>query len=84
MRLVPYVVESEKISRVVCCSSEPQGKTGNECGMLSSEKGKRSQSPIEAEINENLRKVYEESLDETIPDRFRALLDELRKKEQQK
>ena len=52
--------------------------------MLNSEKGKRTQSPIEAEINENLRKVYEEALDETIPDRFRALLDELRKKEQQK
>lgn len=49
--------------------------------MLSSEKGKRTVSPIEAEINENLRKVYQEALDETIPDRFRALLDELRKKE---
>lgn len=49
--------------------------------MLSGEKNKRNLSPIEAEINENLRKVYEEALEETIPDRFRALLEELRKKE---
>lgn len=52
--------------------------------MLNGEKGKRPLSPIEAEINENLRKVYEEALDETIPDRFRALLDDLRKKEAEK
>lgn len=52
--------------------------------MLNSAKGKRAASPIEAEINENLRKVYEEALDETIPDRFRLLLDELRKKEAKK
>jgi len=53
------------------------------CGMLESEsdRDKRAQSPIEAAINENLRKVYEEALEETVPDRFRLLLDELRKKE---
>lgn len=53
------------------------------CGMLESERDrdKRGQSPIEAAINENLRKVYEEALEETVPDRFRLLLDELRKKE---
>lgn len=52
-------------------------------GMLGSEsdRNKRAQSPIEAAINENLRKVYEEALEETVPDRFRLLLDELRKKE---
>ncbi|MCA0273366.1 MAG: transcriptional regulator [Proteobacteria bacterium] len=46
-----------------------------------SDRDKRAQSPIEAAINENLRKVYEEALEETVPDRFRLLLDELRKKE---
>lgn len=46
-----------------------------------SERDKRSPSPIEAAINENLRKVYQEALEESIPDRFRLLLDELRKKE---
>ncbi len=53
------------------------------CGMLEreSDRDKRAQSPIEAAINENLRKVYEEALEETVPDRFRLLLDELRKKE---
>lgn len=52
-------------------------------GMLESERDRdrQPQSPIEAAINENLRKVYEETLDEAIPDRFRLLLDELRKKE---
>lgn len=52
-------------------------------GMLESERdrGKQPQSPIEAAINENLRKVYEETLEETVPDRFRLLLDELRRKE---
>lgn len=52
--------------------------------MPNNAKGKRAASPIEAEINENLRRVYEEALDETIPDRFRLLLDELRKKEAEK
>lgn len=46
-----------------------------------SDRDKQAQSPIEAAINENLRKVYEEALEETVPDRFRLLLDELRKKE---
>lgn len=52
-------------------------------GMLESEsdRDKQAQSPIEAAINENLRKVYEEALEEVVPDRFRLLLDELRKKE---
>ncbi len=49
--------------------------------MLGREKDERAQSPIESAINENLRRVYEEALEDQIPDRFQALLDELRKKE---
>lgn len=33
-------------------------------------------------IDQNLKKVYEESVDEGVPDRFRELLDALRKQEQ--
>lgn len=38
---------------------------------------------IRNQINENLRKVYEESLNEDVPDRFRDLLAQLRAKEQE-
>jgi hypothetical protein len=36
---------------------------------------------LNAAIDENLRKIYHEILDEEIPDRFKQLLDQLRKKE---
>lgn len=36
---------------------------------------------LKAEIDENLRKIYHELLDEEIPDRFKNLLEQLRKKE---
>lgn len=49
--------------------------------MSGSQKDKSAPSPIEAAINENLRRVYEEALDTTIPDRFRELLEQLRQKE---
>jgi len=39
-------------------------------------------SPIRAQIDENLKKVYQAALDEEVPDRFKALLDQLRAKEQ--
>ena len=32
-------------------------------------------------IDENLKRVYDEALDEGIPDRFRDLLEELRKQD---
>jgi hypothetical protein len=35
-------------------------------------------------IDANLKKVYEEALDEGVPDRFRELLDALRQQEQTK
>ncbi|MBC7140713.1 MAG: transcriptional regulator [Rhodobacteraceae bacterium] len=36
---------------------------------------------LQAQIDENLKKVYQEALDEKIPDRFKDLLEQLRKKE---
>lgn len=35
-------------------------------------------------IDENLRRVYEETLGEKVPDRFRLLLEQLRKRQDQK
>ena len=50
--------------------------------MMTGEKDQSNKlSPLEAAINENLQRVYREALDETVPDRFQALLDELRQKE---
>ena len=36
---------------------------------------------LEALIDENLRKAYQDALDQQVPDRFKELLDQLRKKE---
>ncbi len=36
---------------------------------------------LQAQIDENLKKVYQEALDEKIPDRFKDLLEQLRQKE---
>lgn len=38
-------------------------------------------SPIRAQIDENLKKVYQAALDDEVPDRFKVLLDQLRSKE---
>lgn len=35
-------------------------------------------------IDENLRRVYEETVDEGVPDRFRVLLDALKQQDQNK
>lgn len=43
------------------------------------------QSPharVQEQIDENLKRVYKETLDEQVPDRFLALLDALRKKDE--
>ncbi len=37
-------------------------------------------SKIRAQIDENLKRIYDETLKEDIPDRLTALLDQLRKK----
>ncbi len=36
---------------------------------------------LQAQIDENLRKVYQEALEEKIPDKFKVLLEQLRQKE---
>lgn len=36
----------------------------------------------ESVIDENLKRVYEEALDEGVPDRFKELLDALKKQDQ--
>ncbi len=35
-------------------------------------------------IDDNLRRVYEETLDEKVPDRFRVLLEQLRQRQEKK
>lgn len=35
-------------------------------------------------IDENLRRVYEETLDEKVPDRFRSLIEQLRQRQEKK
>ncbi|MCB1338211.1 MAG: transcriptional regulator [Maritimibacter sp.] len=36
---------------------------------------------LQAQIDENLKRVYQEALDERLPDRFQELLEQLRDKE---
>ncbi|WP_347311422.1 NepR family anti-sigma factor [Defluviimonas sp. SAOS-178_SWC] len=36
---------------------------------------------LQAQIDENLKKVYQDALEEKIPDRFKDLLEQLRQKE---
>jgi len=49
--------------------------------MLGPMKDPESTSFLKAEIDENLRKIYNALLKEDVPDRFRDLLEQLRKKE---
>ena len=51
--------------------------------MISSGKAQKEQTSeaIKTQIDENLRHVYEETLRQDLPDRFRNLLDQLRRKE---
>lgn len=39
---------------------------------------------VQAMIDENLRRVYEDALKEDVPDRFKELIEQLRKKEVKK
>jgi hypothetical protein len=43
-----------------------------------------AQRKRESIIDENLKRVYEEALDEGVPDRFRMLLEELKRQDQGK
>lgn len=41
----------------------------------------KAKAKLREQINENLKRVYDEALKEEVPDRFRALLEQLRAKE---
>ncbi|MBC7146295.1 MAG: transcriptional regulator [Thioclava marina] len=41
----------------------------------------KSKASIREQINENLKRVYEEALQEEVPDRFKDLLAQLKAKE---
>lgn len=49
--------------------------------MLVAMKDPEDAAHLKAAIDENLRKIYEALLKEDIPDRFKDLLEQLRKKE---
>ena len=40
-----------------------------------------TKSPLKDQIDENLKRVYNEALNEEVPDRFKELLAQLKKKE---
>ncbi len=50
--------------------------------MLESMGDPRDKARLKAAIDENLRKIYHTLAEEEVPDRFKQLLEELRKKEQ--
>ncbi|KFE35247.1 NepR family anti-sigma factor [Thioclava atlantica] len=41
----------------------------------------KSKASIREQINENLKRVYEQALQEEVPDRFKELLAQLKEKE---
>lgn len=43
-----------------------------------------SKDKIQTQIEENLKRVYQDALDEPVPDRFKALLDQLRRQDKAK
>lgn len=45
---------------------------------MTSKRDDRRKSAVEKQIDENLRRVYEQDATDHIPDRFLALLDQLR------
>jgi hypothetical protein len=48
------------------------------------DRAKPDPEALKAQIDQNLRRVYKEVLDQEIPDRFRDLLEELRRKTEDK
>jgi hemerythrin-like domain-containing protein len=46
--------------------------------------GDQNKSSLRRDIDENLRRVYEDALKEEVPDRFKLLLEQLKAKEGQK
>ncbi len=49
--------------------------------MLEDMSDDKERARLKATIDENLKKVYQETLDEEIPDKFRELLAKLRQKD---
>ncbi|KEO54282.1 hypothetical protein TP2_04985 [Thioclava pacifica DSM 10166] len=49
--------------------------------MYSDMPDEKSKASIREQINENLKRVYEEALQEEVPDRFKDLLAQLKAKE---
>ncbi len=48
---------------------------------MNTKRDDRKRAALEKQIDENLRRVYEQDADQEVPDRFLALLDQLRKQE---
>ena len=43
-----------------------------------------ARSKLKQQIDENLKRVYDDALADDVPDRFKQLLDQLRKQEQER
>ena len=54
---------------------------GTELGMYVEMADNKGKSRLHQQIDENLKRVYEEALSEDIPDRFKDLIARLRSKE---
>ncbi|HHW33577.1 MULTISPECIES: NepR family anti-sigma factor [Paracoccus] len=48
---------------------------------MNTKRDDRKRAALEKQIDENLRRVYEQDASQEVPDRFLALLDQLRKQE---
>ncbi|MFD1795109.1 transcriptional regulator [Paracoccus aurantiacus] len=48
---------------------------------MTTKRDERKKAALDKQIDENLKRVYDEELDQDIPDRFLALLDKLREQE---
>jgi hypothetical protein len=48
---------------------------------MTSKRDDRRKAAVEKQIDENLRRVYEQDVTEQIPDRFLALLEQLREQD---
>lgn len=48
---------------------------------MNTKRDERKRAALEKQIDENLRRVYEQDASQEVPDRFLALLDQLRKQE---
>lgn len=46
--------------------------------------GNPAKEAIRAQIDENLKRVYQSALEESVPDRFKQLLEQLKAKEMEK